>query len=116
MMWCSSDEMTTYMILREIARRVFSRGRDDRYAIELIAREGCHLCDDAFSELARVFGGANVTVTEITGRRELEDQFVFRIPVVRCNGVVLAEGVITSSDARALRPTVLSMNSDRRNG
>lgn len=92
----------------------WSRGRIhsqtfDASEIELLVRSGCHLCDDALRTLMTVFSASSIVVTDISGNSALEDEFVFRIPVVRCRGVVMAEGVISYSDARTLRSAAQAM-------
>jgi hypothetical protein len=51
----------------------------------------------------RAFGAQNVDVVDIIGDRELEDAYIFRIPVLVVDGQVRAEGKITLADARAAK-------------
>jgi alkyl hydroperoxide reductase subunit AhpF len=45
-----------------------------------------------------------LSVVNIDGDRELEDQFIFRVPVVYMNGQLIAEGQVTAEAIRlALR-------------
>lgn len=71
--------------------------------IELLSRPGCHLCDDALDALAREIRRVRIEVVDITEHAELEDEFVFRIPVVRHEGDVLAEGMIDRQEARKVK-------------
>jgi hypothetical protein len=41
-----------------------------------------------------------VRIVEISGQRELEDAYVFRVPVLCYRDVVLAEGLIEERDMR----------------
>jgi hypothetical protein len=88
------------------------RGRRAPVTAELLVREGCHLCDDAERVVGAVFGHSNVRVRDIIGDRRLEDEFVFRIPVLRCGEQVLAEGVITRASARAAFAVAVAMARD----
>jgi hypothetical protein len=72
----------------------------------LYSKPGCLLCRQAERAVATVFGRAQVPVVNILGDRELEDRYVFRIPVLALGELVLAEGRITIADARAARARV----------
>jgi hypothetical protein len=74
--------------------------------IELLSRPGCHLCEVAEIALAEQFGASNVQVIDIRDQPELEDLYVFRIPVVLYSGQPIAEGVIDRGGARRLRQTI----------
>ena len=69
----------------------------------LYSKADCHLCREAEEVVRRVFGARQVDVVDIIGDRRLEDEFVFRIPVLVVDGQVLAEGRITMADARLAR-------------
>jgi hypothetical protein len=65
----------------------------------LYSREGCCLCAEAERHIRSVFGRGNVEVIDVTSDRQLEDRFVFRIPVLAVDGRVVAEGRISRADA-----------------
>lgn len=69
----------------------------------LYSKADCPLCRDAERAVRSVFGAARVDVVDISADRRLEDEFIFRIPVLVIDGQVLAEGHITVADARAAR-------------
>ncbi len=92
---------------------VLRRARRARVQVELLARDGCHLCEDALRAVESVFGPANVRATDVTLDRQLEDEFVLRIPVLRFGPHVLAEGVITRADARKARQRALQLAQTR---
>lgn len=83
-----------------------SKRRRTNAVIELLAREGCHLCDDAERALVDVFGASNVGVIDISQRPDLEELYVFQIPVVLFAGQPIAEGVIGRREARQVRQDV----------
>ncbi len=80
------------------------RGNHDS-AVTVLSRPGCPLCQDAEVLARRVFGRQNVEIVDITQDRQLEDEFIFRIPVVCIGGAVVAEGLISESDLRRLTPS-----------
>jgi predicted thioredoxin/glutaredoxin len=63
--------------------------------VELVTREGCHLCEEA-AELLRQ-GGVEVTLRDVDADPELFRLYDFRVPVVLRDGKVVAEGRIDSS-------------------
>src|SRR5690349_14879980 len=75
--------------------------RIDSVRVTLYSKSDCGLCREAETIARRVFGGDQVDVIDIIGDRRLEDEFVFRIPVMVIDGQVVAEGRITMADARA---------------
>lgn len=77
--------------------------RRSRAPIELLSRPGCHLCEQAEAALLREFRSDSVRVLNILEHRALEDAYVFRIPVVRHNEMILAEGPIDRLIARQIR-------------
>jgi hypothetical protein len=86
-------------------------GLDRITDITLYSRPGCHLCEDAEARIRRVLGrsSSRLRVVNILEDRELEDEYVFRIPVLSINGVDVAEGEITEAVVRkALRPPAVS--------
>jgi glutaredoxin len=63
--------------------------------VELVTREGCHLCEEAAELLRR--GGVEVTLRDVDSDPELFRFYDFRVPVVLKDGKVVAEGRIDSS-------------------
>lgn len=63
--------------------------------VELVTREGCHLCEDAAELLRR--GGVEVTLRDVDSDPELFRLYDFRVPVLLQDGKVVAEGLIDSS-------------------
>ena len=92
----------------------FWRHRDTIRAT-LYSKADCHLCREAEQVIRRVFGSRQVDVVDIIGDQRLEDEFIFRIPVLVVDGQVLAEGQITMADARlARRAAVTNQQSGER--
>ena len=81
--------------------------------VTLYSKPDCSLCREAETVVGRVFGAPQVDVVDIIGDRELEDQYIFRIPVLVVDGRVLAEGRITVDDARLALRTAMA---DQRHG
>jgi hypothetical protein len=69
--------------------------------VTLYSKADCGLCREAEAVARRVFGVGQVDVVDIIGDQNLEDAYVFRIPVLVIDGRVVAEGRITMADARA---------------
>lgn len=71
--------------------------------VELLSREGCHLCEDVLAELGRLAAEAPLTVrlVDIDADAELRRRYTLRIPVVRVAGRDLCEGRITPAQLRA---------------
>jgi glutaredoxin len=69
--------------------------------VELVTREGCHLCETA-AELLRQ-GGVEVTLRDVDSDTELLRLYDFRVPVVLLNGRVVAEGQIDPGTLSRLR-------------
>lgn len=86
-------------------RRLLHRQRN--VAVQLLTRPGCHLCDDAEIAARREFGAANVEKVNILEHAELEEQYVFRIPVILFHGAPVAEGQIDRGEARRARQEIL---------
>lgn len=88
--------------IRSLLPRLPFAGKTHR--IQLLGRPGCHLCDDARAALQPVFGRNAIEDVDITTVPELEDLYVFRIPVVLFEDQVVSEGIIDRKEARrALR-------------
>ncbi|HUG15474.1 MAG TPA: glutaredoxin family protein [Thermomicrobiales bacterium] len=66
----------------------------------LLSGPDCSLCAEAERVTRAVFGMDRVRIVSITGNRDLEDEYVFRIPVLMSGRVVLAEGRIDREAAR----------------
>ena len=79
------------------------RLRHETIRATLYSKADCHLCREAEAVIRRVFGARHVDVVDIIGDRRLEDEYIFRIPVLVVDGQVLAEGRITMADARLAR-------------
>jgi hypothetical protein len=89
--------------------------RHETIRATLYSKADCHLCHEAESVVRRVFGARHVDVVDIIGDQRLEDEFIFRIPVLFVDGQVLAEGQITMADARlAHRAAVTNQRSGER--
>ena len=80
----------------------------------LLTRPDCGLCAQALPHVVRAFGRDGVTLIDITQHRDLEDQYVFRIPVVLYADQVLAEGIIGAHDARVARVRRDAIQAQRR--
>ncbi|MDQ6792500.1 MAG: glutaredoxin family protein [Candidatus Dormibacteraeota bacterium] len=66
--------------------------------VELITRHGCHLCDEALSQLRDL--GVEPELRDVDGDPELFDLYDFRVPVVLVDGRVVGEG---RTDGQALK-------------
>jgi predicted thioredoxin/glutaredoxin len=69
--------------------------------VELVTREGCHLCEEAAELLRR--GGVEVNLRDVDLDPDLFRLYDFRVPVVLQDGKVVAEGLIDSSVLSRLR-------------
>jgi glutaredoxin len=69
--------------------------------VELVTREGCHLCEEAAGLLRR--GGVEVALRDVDADPELFRLYDFRVPVVLQDGKVVAEGQIDASVLSRLR-------------
>lgn len=56
-----------------------------------------------------VFGRWNVSIVDIVGNRKLEDEYLFRIPVLLYRGTVIAEGRIDRSSAKVAMRTAVNL-------
>ena len=61
-----------------------SAGSADSPRVTLYGRAGCHLCEDAATELRRI--DVAFTEVDITGDRDLEADYGDRIPVIMLDG------------------------------
>jgi hypothetical protein len=97
---------------RGITVRIWGRSRaGEPPDVTLFSRPGCHLCEDAEAQVRQVLGRAQsrLRVVNILEDRDLEDRYVFRVPVLCVNGVEVAEGQITVRDVRrALKASVVT--------
>jgi len=71
--------------------------------VELLTRQQCGLCEKARLALEAVAHDVplDVTALDIDGDEALLREFHIRVPVVRVDGEVLCEGVVTEADLRA---------------
>lgn len=90
-------------MLRRIQSLLARREMD----VVLLSKPGCELCEKAERVVGRVFGSRRVRVINILDDRTLEDEYVFRIPVLVVDGAELAEGLITEDEARRARRAAL---------
>lgn len=78
--------------------------------VELLTRQGCGLCDRAQSLLEGLAREGNLAVSpvDIDADAALLREFDWRVPVVRVDGRVVGEGLITEAELRAAlgRPAV----------
>ena len=68
--------------------------------VELVTRNGCHLCQEALANLCSA--GLQVVARDVDAEPELFRLYDFRVPVVLAAGKVVAEGRITAEIARSL--------------
>ena len=77
-----------------------------RAALELLVREGCHLCDDFLLELSLDQPALlpRLAVRDIDADEALATEFGLRVPVLRVDGRVACEGRYDRAEiAAALR-------------
>lgn len=84
--------------------------------VTLYTKPGCALCREAEQAVRRVFGRSRVQLIDISGRPELEDRYVFRIPVLTVRETVLAEGRITRAEAMRARQQLVDLQRDAPGG
>jgi predicted thioredoxin/glutaredoxin len=60
--------------------------------VELVTRQGCHLCEEALEQLREL--GLDVLVRDVDQDAELFRLYDFRVPVVLHGDRVIAEGKI----------------------
>ncbi len=94
------------MSLSQNPIRRLLRGRTN-VGVQLLSRPGCHLCDEAELAVRREFGDQNVQSVNILDNTKLEEQYVFRIPVILYEGKPVAEGQIGRHEARRARQAIL---------
>jgi glutaredoxin len=94
--------------LRKSIGSVRPGGRD----VTLYTRPNCPLCHEAELAVQRAFGRSHVRLVDISGRRDLEDRYVFRVPVLVVREQVLAEGRITAPDARRAKRRAMQIQRD----
>jgi glutaredoxin len=58
--------------------------------VELVTRQGCHLCEDALGLLREL--GLEPRQRDVDGDAELQRLYDFRVPVVLVDGRVVGEG------------------------
>ena len=63
-------------------------------ALELLVRDGCHLCDDFLLELSLDQPACmrGLTLRDVDGEALLAAEFGLRVPVLRREGHVVCEG------------------------
>lgn len=70
--------------------------------VELVTRQGCHLCEDALGLLREL--GLEPRQRDVDGDPELSRLYDFRVPVVLVDGRVVGEGRLDREAlSRALR-------------
>jgi glutaredoxin len=70
--------------------------------VELVTRQGCHLCEDALGLLREL--GLEPRQRDVDGDPELSRLYDFRVPVVLVDGRVVGEGRLDRDSLnRALR-------------
>ena len=68
--------------------------------VELVTREGCHVCDEAQATLEAA--GVEVVPLDVDADAELLRLYDFRVPVVLRHGRVAAEGRISRADVQRI--------------
>ncbi len=69
--------------------------------VELVTRQGCHLCDEALALLREA--GADPVLMDVDSDERLFAAYDFRVPVVLVDGRVVGEGRLDAAVlARAL--------------
>lgn len=64
--------------------------------------------------LANELGSTRIEVLDITHDERLENEYVFRIPVVLHEGEVIAEGIIGRNEARNVRRHLATSRAESR--
>jgi glutaredoxin len=79
--------------------------------VELITRNGCHLCHEALTLLQSI--GVEPVLLDVDADPQLFSQYDFRVPVVRVDGRVVGEGAIRREPLlRALVPSSAASKQD----
>jgi len=60
--------------------------------LELITREGCHLCEAALASIRRA--GLEPELVDVDAHDDLRTLYDFRVPVLLVDGRVVAEGIV----------------------
>jgi predicted thioredoxin/glutaredoxin len=68
--------------------------------VELITRQGCHLCDDALASLRSL--GVEPQLRDVDADEDLFALYDWRVPVVLFDARVVAEGRIDQEGLRKL--------------
>ena len=80
----------------------FWRGRRGKtlanWRVVMYTRDGCHLCDDAWTllEAGRGCYGFALTKVDVESNAELAQRFGLEVPVVEVNGTVRFRGVVNA--------------------
>ncbi len=95
----------------------------DPEPVELLGRPGCHLCDALWPEVQALAGrfGVPARSVDIEQDRSLLRAFLWRIPVVRHGGRILAEGrvdpaALDAAMARSIRDDPVARRRRRHDG
>jgi predicted thioredoxin/glutaredoxin len=67
--------------------------------LQLVTRQGCHLCDDALAALRAL--GREPELLDVDADAALFEAYDWRVPVVLFNDRVIAEGRIDPAHLRA---------------
>ena len=84
-------------------RGLYARHMATPLPVELLTRRDCGLCEKARAALEAVGRDLplRVTLRDVDEDEALLREFHLRVPVVRLDGAVLAEGVVTEAALRA---------------
>ena len=80
----------------------FWRGRREKtlanWRVVMYTRDGCHLCDDAWTllEAGRARYRFALTKVDVESNAELAQRFGLEVPVVEVNGTVRFRGVVNA--------------------
>ena len=79
---------------------------DERAALVLYVRAGCHLCDQFLIELSLELGGVvdGLRVVDVDGAPALAARFGLRVPVLAVGSTVAGEGFFDRGRFRGLYP------------
>lgn len=86
-----------------LRRRIATVRTGRQIDVVLYSKPECELCAKAERAVRSVFGSRHLRIVNILDDRELEDRYIFRIPVLVVDGVEVAEGLIDADDARRAR-------------
>lgn len=95
--------MTAACWPRPVPGGTFVRTMTEPVRLELLTRQHCGLCDKARGALEAVGREVSLEVTSVDVDEDdaLLREFHIRVPVVRRDGAVLCEGVVTEGGLRA---------------